>query len=181
MLRLVVDSDGQLCPDLAQKLPGRGAYLCMQQGCLSRLNDKRLRVLTQKYGLALPQWGALKVRLSTVMEGCLKQLFGRVQVNGYIGRDAVMHRLWKNAPLLLLIAADSGEALHRQVVDAVRKREQDGKKVVLVEVGSKSWLGEKLGRENVAVAGMDASGPLAVIANRLKQYCVWHGQIKALG
>ena len=181
MLRLVVDEGGQIWPDLGQKLPGRGAYLCMQESCIQGINDKRLQPLKAKFTITLPQWSALQERISLVVEKQLQQMFTRLRITGVIGRDAVMHRLWNNAPLLLLLADDAGDALYRQIDDAVQKRKQARLKTEMVRVSSKLWLGEKFGRENVAIAGIDASGPSAAIADKLNQYCVWHRHIKALG
>ncbi|GAV20905.1 hypothetical protein MMIC_P1881 [Mariprofundus micogutta] len=179
MLRLVVDDEGQLWPDLAQKLPGRGTYFCMQETCLQGMNDKRLQPLKAKFVVSLPQWAVLKERIESVLEKQLQQMFTRMRSTAHVGRDAVMHRLWNNTPLLLVMAADAGDALIRQIDDAVAKRQQAGQKTKTVRVSSKLWLGEKFGRENVAIAGIDASGPAAATANKLDQYCVWHRHIKA--
>jgi len=181
MLRLVVDEQGQLWPDLAQKLPGRGTYLCMQESCLQGMNDKRMQPLKAKFVVDLPQWSALKERLDLVLEKQLQQMFTRLRITANVGRDAVMHRLWNNAPLLLLLAEDAGDALHRQIDDAVEKRKQAQLKTAMVRISSKLWLGEKFGRDNVAIAGVDASGPSAAVAKKLNQYCVWYRHIKALG
>jgi len=179
MLRLVVDEQGQLWPDMAQKLPGRGTYLCMHETCFQSMNDKRLQPLKAKFVVSLPQWAVLRERIESVLEKQLQQMFTRLRITADIGRDAVMHRLWNNAPLLLLLADDAGDALTRQINDAVAKRQQAGRKTETVRISSKLWLGEKFGRENVAIAGVDASGPAAAIANKLNQYCVWHRHINA--
>jgi len=181
MLRLVVDEQGQLWPDLAHKLPGRGTYLCMQESCLQGMNDKRMQPLKAKFVVELPQWAVLKERLELVLSKQLQQMFTRLRITADVGRDAVMHRLWNNAPLLLLLAEDAGDALNRQIEDAVQKRQQTRLKTKMVRVSSKLWLGEKFGRDNVAIAGIDASGSSASVAEKLNQYCVWYGHIKALG
>jgi len=181
MLRLVVDGEGQLWPDLAQKLPGRGVYLCMHDTCFQGINDKRLQPLKAKFTVSLPQWAALKQRIESVLDKQLQLMFTRLRRTAVVGRDAVMHRLWNNTPLLLLLADDAGDALTRQVNEAVAKRQLDGRKTEMVRISSKLWLGEQFGRDNVAIAGVDASGPAAATANKLNQYCVWHGHIKALG
>jgi len=63
MLRLVVDDDGQVWPDLFQKAPGRGTYLCMKQSCLKKLTDKSLGVLRSKFSVKLPQSASLMERI----------------------------------------------------------------------------------------------------------------------
>lgn len=181
MLRIIVDDQGQIWPDLMQKLPGRGAYLCMDSPCFDSLSDRRLQPLRAKFEVDFPQWQQLKERLALILDKQLRQMFSRLRVKTEIGRDAVMHRLWNNAPLLLLIATDAGDAVVRQIDDAVEKREQAGHRSQLLSVASKQWLGEMLGREDVAVAALDASGVMASSAGKLNQYCVWYGQLKVIG
>ena len=181
MLRLIVDDEGQLWPDLLHKLPGRGFYLCMGDECLAGLSDRRLQPLRAKFKVDFPQWLLLKERLELILHKQLLQMFTRLRVKIEIGRDAVMHRLWNNAPLLLLIAEDAGDAVVRQIESAVEKREQAGQQSRLLRVQSKQWLGEMMGREGVAVAALDASGMMATNARKLNQFCVWYGQLKAIG
>ncbi len=181
MLRLVLDAEGLFWPDLLQKAPGRGVYLCMSELCLDKISDRRLQSLKAKFPLSFPQWDGLQQRLKGGLERQLEQMFTRLRVNAAIGRDAVMHRLWNNAPLLLLQAEDAGDAVVRQIGDAMEKRQQAGHISGLVSVPSRSWLGEMLGREYVAVTGIDAGGRNAATARKLKQYCVWYGRIKVSG
>ncbi|ATX81917.1 Protein of unknown function (DUF448) [Mariprofundus ferrinatatus] len=178
---MIVDDEGVIWPDLTQKLPGRGVYLCMQAECLAALNDRRLQPLKAKFRVNLPQWPELKERMLCILEKQLSQMFARLRVKTEIGRDAVMHRLWNNAPFMLLIAADAGSAVVRQIEDAVEKREQAGQHTLVVQVESRLWLGEKLGREAVAVAGMDVAGSMASNAGKLVKFCSWYGQLKAIG
>lgn len=181
MLRLIVDGDGQIWPDLLQKLPGRGVYLCMEEGCLGGMNDKRLQPLRAKFTVNFPQWQLLRERTLDILEKLLAQSFTRLRAKTEIGRDAVMHRLWNNAPLMLLIAADAGSAVVRQVETAVMKREEAGHVVVIVRVESRQWLGEMLGRDDVAVAAVDAKGSMAGNVAKLQRYCNWYGQLKVIG
>jgi len=177
MLRLIVDADGQIWPDLLHKLPGRGAWHCMSEACLAATSDKRLQVLKRDFSIALPQWDVLNGRIMHVLDRQLQQVFSRVRRGVATGRDAVMHRLWNNAPIMLLLADDAGDAIMRQVRDAAEKRRQAGHGYTLVLVADRIWLGRMLGRERVAVAALDGSA----IAEKLKQYCVWFGRMKVSG
>jgi len=181
MLRLIVDDEGQIWPDLLQKLPGRGVYLCMQSECLSGMSDRRLQPLKAKFKVDFPQWEQVKERLVSILHKQLLQMFTRLRVKTEIGRDAVMHRLWNNAPVLLLVATDAGDAVVRQIEDAVEKREQAGHKSRILSVESKQWLGEMLGRDSVAVAALGTSGMMATNARKLNLYCGWYGQLKVIG
>jgi len=182
MLRLVLDDgEGFFWPDLLQKAPGRGVYHCMSAACLGNMNDRRLQSLRARFSLSFPQWAGLQQRIKAGLEKQLKQIFTRMCVKTAIGRDAVMHRLWNNTPVLLLLAEDAGDAVVRQIGDAVEKRRQAGYISICVNVPSRSWLGEMLGRECVSVAGLDAEGRYSATAKKMKQYCVWYGRIRVSG
>ena len=178
MLRLVVDDEGQIWPDLMQRLPGRGAWLCMQQSCLADVNDRRLQPLKANFNIAFPQWDALQSRIEQVLAKQIRQMFAQQRITAEIGRDAVMHRMWNNAPLLMLLAADAGEALVRQLDNAIAKRHQAGQQTRIRRVVSRLWLGDMLGRDEVAVAAWKVDVRTSVLMDRLAQYCDWYGHIR---
>jgi len=180
MLRLVVDDNGEIWPDVLQKAPGRGVYHCMRESCLTHTSDKRLQCLKAKFQVRLPQWAALQQRLESMLEQQLKRMFTRQRASAAIGRDAVMHRLWNNAPLLLLRAADAGESLVRQIDGGLKKRAQGGSVSVLTNVPSRQWLGEMFARENLAIVAMDAAGAAVATMDRLHMYCVWLERMKTV-
>jgi len=171
MLRLVVDEAGQLWPDMLQKAPGRGVYLCMREACLKQLHDKRLRGLRLKPRPALPQAEVLIQRIREALVRHMMQLLSRLRAAAAVGRDAVMHRMWNNAPLLLLLAADAGDALRRQVDDAVAKRRAAGHETNVVTAPEAVLLGQGLGRERVSVAVLECSA----LSARMEKLCTWYG------
>jgi len=181
MLRFVVDDEGVLWPDLQQKAPGRGVYHCMDEACLVRMNDKRLQALKVKFTIVLPQWEALLQRVESALQQQLKRILTRQRSKAAIGRDAVMHRLWNNAPLMLLRAQDAGDALMRQSDDGLEKRAQAGSQSMLVSVMSRQWLGEMFGRDDVAIVALNAAGTARTTVKKLQLFCVWYGRIKVLG
>jgi len=181
MLRFVVDDEGVIWPDLQQKAPGRGVYHCMDEHCLGCMNDKRLQVMKAHFSIVLPQWNDVLQRIASGLHQQLKQMLTRQRSSAAIGRDAVMHRLWNNAPLMVLRAADAGDALVRQSDDGLEKRAQSGNKSLFVPVSSRHWLGEMFGRDDVAIVALDAAGPAAATVKKLEIYCVWYGRIKVLG
>jgi uncharacterized protein len=169
MLRMVVDGEGQLWPDLLQQAPGRGIYLCMQRDCWRRLNEKRLGALRAKCGVATGQWEPFRVRLHEALQGRIRQLLTRLHATAAIGRDAAMQHLWKNAPMVLLVASDAGEALIRQLREAVAKRGQVGVDTRWCMAPASAQLGAWLGREKVSVLVFDGSSQ----TRKLEQACAW--------
>lgn len=177
MLRLVVDESGVIWPDLLQKAPGRGTYLCMRPDCFPNLSDKRLGALKQHFQVQLPQYDALKARMTATLELLLKQQLNLFRQDAAVGRDAVMHRMWKNRPLLLLLADDAGDALVRQLRDAVEKRTVSGQKTTLIEGFSSDFLASCFGRERISTVAL-ADGPKT---ERLQLISAWYRQLKVSG
>ncbi|MDQ7001694.1 MAG: DUF448 domain-containing protein [Ghiorsea sp.] len=179
LLRLVVDDEGQIWPDFSAKLPGRGVYLCLEAVCLNKISDKRLQVLRRDFSPQLPQWQVLQQRLSDMLGLRFKQMLSGMKRQAVIGRDAVMHQMWDKKSLLVLFASDAGDALLRQVNDAVVKRE-DGKssrtKVLVLALDAKS-LGLVLGREKVSVVVFLQASP----QEKLWQLCVWQQNLVQAG
>ncbi len=177
LLRLVVDDEGQIWPDFSAKLPGRGVYLCMSPTCLQGLSDKRLGVLNRDFSPQLPQWLVLQQRLSDMLGLRINQLMTGMRRRAAIGRDAVMHRMWKKEKLLVLFAADAGDALVRQVQDAVEKRDESMQRSpVLVSTLDADQLGLAMAREKVSVVAFSWANPVA----KFQQLCVWQQVLENL-
>jgi len=174
MLRLVVDDSGQIWPDLSQKAPGRGAYLCMESHCLLALNDRRLGVLRSKYHVLLPQWDGLKEKLLSGLERSVQLQLMRLKPTASIGRDAVMHQMWKSAPLLLMTINGAGEALMRQVMDAVEKRQELRLKTIQLNGVPEAWLMEVFQRGKVSVVAL----PVSRQTEKLQRFSIWHSHLK---
>jgi len=177
LLRLVVDDEGQLWPDPTQKAPGRGTYLCMRSACLQHMGDRRLMSLKGKFPGIKADWAALQQRIGQVLMRQLQMTARRLRSQACLGRDAVMHRMWNNAPLLILLACDAGQSLRRQVVDGAQKRSDAGGRTTVLEVPGENWLGDLFGRETLAVAGIDDSRQMAGWVKN----CVWLRRLKESG
>jgi len=174
LLRLVVDEQGQILPDVFQKAPGRGAYICWQNVCFTRLHDKQLAHAWKRTSIAEGQALALPQRVEqAVLKLCRQMLQRRMNLLS-IGRDAVMHRMWAKAPMLVLLAEDAGAALVRQVRDACDKRKAAKLKTALVIFGDSATLGELVQREAVSVLAFDDSSA----GKNLRKYCLWLGQLR---
>jgi len=181
LLRLVVDDEGLIWPDLSSKLPSRGLYLCLQEKCLQAMSDKRLQSLKRDFSPQLPQWDMLQQRMFDMLSQRFVQLLNGVKRSAVIGRDAVMHQMWDKKALLILFADDAGDAVLRQVNDAVEKRDGGEMKsakraTVIVSLLDAEALGSALGREKVSVVAFSEDNPLM----KLQQICVWQQRLALL-
>jgi len=156
LLRLVCDDEGSVWPDVLQKAPGRGAYVCWSP-CLEQLRDKQLRAAWKGRARGPNLTDELRRRLAVALwERCRQYVRPRGRIL-HVGRDAVMRRLWEDAPALVLLADDAGEALKRQIEDACTRRGQAGQEVELHSAGPAAALARLLEREKVSVLATDAT------------------------
>jgi len=88
-----------------------------------------------------------------------------------------MHRMWNNAPMLVLLAQDAGDALQRQIRQALEQRERSGAQARLVQALASSELGELFGRASLAVVAMDRTSQ----AEALVKNCAWLQRVKDFG
>ncbi|MDQ6976294.1 MAG: DUF448 domain-containing protein [Mariprofundaceae bacterium] len=177
MLRLAVDEDGELWPDLLHKAPGRGSYFCMQSLCFSKLNDRSLGRLKRSFPSLNIQYALFIERLEKALIVQLTRHLSRLLPSAALGRDAVMHRMWHHAPLILIVSDDAGEAIKRQVHDAASKRRNDGDAVDILVDFSTDLLAKASKREKISVVAVNNCND----AIRLQQFSTWLTQVKDAG
>ncbi|MDQ6962534.1 MAG: DUF448 domain-containing protein [Mariprofundaceae bacterium] len=172
MLRLVLDDKGHLWPDLLQKAPGRGSYLCMQVTCLSRLNDKRLRASAAKKGqlicakrdLLFAQIQELMAQLST----------SYLQMHrAAVGREACLTLVKTMKNVQFLLASDAGKVIERDVETWV----QQGKRTLLHHWFSVAELGDVFGRDKVSLVALQNK----VVFQRIVCFSEWNKRLGEVG
>ncbi len=155
LLRLVCDDQGSVWPDVRQKAPGRGAYVC-REICWQRLRDKHLRAAWKARARGAGLADALRKRLAVALWEMCRQYVRRRRNVMHVGRDAVLRRLSETAPVLVLLADDAGEVLRRQVEEACARRNAVGQDVALHRAGPAQTLARLLERKKVSVLALDA-------------------------
>lgn len=172
LLRLVCDEEGSVWPDILQKTPGRGAYVCWGE-CLNHLHDRHVCAAWKGGKSGTPRVDDLYRRLAVALLCLCRQYVRRGRRGVNIGRGAVMHRMWSHAPVLIVLALDAGDALKRQIREACTKREDAGLKTTCISFENSVLLGEFLERNKVSVLAMDETP-----ANeKWWRYCMWYEQL----
>jgi len=169
MMRLVLDPAGCVWPDVLQKAPGRGAYLCMRPKCVQHLNDRALQQAWRIPSIAPKQAGTLFKRMQKELALFSQKLLGLQKSQIAMGREAVLHRLQNNRPVLVMLAMDAGKAVTRQITAALLERE----KARLIRFPASGLLGAALGRGPVSVAAIETTA----MATKLQRCCDWYIQL----
>ena len=174
LLRLVADEDGQIWPDVLQKAPGRGAYVCWQGKCLTSLHERQFGRAWKDRKIAEGQAALLYERATLAILQLCRQALRRQRNVLSIGRDAVMHRMWGKTPMLVLLASNAGAALRRQIEDACGKRQATGLNTTLVIFGDSATLSDIVERDVVSVLALDDSPA----CTSLRKYCLRYGRLR---
>jgi hypothetical protein len=144
LLRFVLDPDSVPVPDIAGKLPGRGAYTCFNKGCLENAVARKQFSRAFKGEAKPPQ---LAETLSLLQRLLAERITASLALANKAGRavsgsDKVMESLRRGEASLLIMAADisaDSEAKFRFTA------EKNG--VDIFSFSQKDQLGTPLGKE----------------------------------
>lgn len=167
LLRFVLDPEGNVVPDLAKKLPGRGAYTCFSRSCLETAVKKRQFGRSFK-GMA--KTAPAEEMLSLVSALQAERISATIAMANKAGRvvsgsDKVMDALRKGSVAVLILAEDiSGESAAKFLAIAGKTG------VDSFRFSHKEQLGSPLGKDLRSVIAV-APGPFADNLRReLKRY-----------
>lgn len=152
LIRFVVSPDGEVTPDIAAVLPGRGIWVGAERKRVVTAAKKNLFAKAAKAQVRVAPDLADRVEALLVqrMQGDL----GMARRSGQItlGFDSVLRALQSDTPPALVIEASDGAADgKRKLFGAVHAR---GLAVETVECLSSAEMGLALGRENVIHAAL---------------------------
>ncbi|MEM7545482.1 MAG: RNA-binding protein [Pseudomonadota bacterium] len=151
MIRFVLDPAGTLTPDLAERLPGRGAWLTADTASVALAVKKRL--FSRAFRRPVETGEDLAVRLEALLTGRLVDAIGLARkaglaVNGFEKARARLRKPGVGAVLAAFDGAEDG----RGKVAALRGD------APLIEVLTSAELGLAFGRDSVIHAVLDQGG-----------------------
>ena len=151
LLRFVVGPEGELVPDLAERLPGRGLWLLARRDMMAKACKKNLFARAAKRQVVLPSDLAERVE-QLALKRCLDQL-GLARRAGAVvlGYEKVKAALKTDRLGLLLQASDAaadGRDKLRALAQAV------GDKTAMLQFCDAAALGAALGREAAVHVGV---------------------------
>ena len=144
LLRFVLDPDSLPVPDIAGKLPGRGAYTCFNRHCLEIAVARKQFSRAFKGEAKTPQLAELLPLIRRLFEERIAATLALTNKAGRAvsGSDKVMDTLRRGDASLLILAADisaDSEAKFRYIA------EKNG--VEIFRFSPKDQLGTPLGKE----------------------------------
>ena len=156
LIRFVAAPDGQIVPDVAAKLPGRGLWVEATRKAIAIAVQKKLFARAAKANVSAG--GDLADRAEKALVARMRGDLGLARRSGALvmGFDNVMRALDSARPPTLLIeAADGSGDGKRKLYNAAHAR---GLKPFVAEGLVSAELGLALGRENVIHAAVQSGG-----------------------
>ena len=165
MIRFVVDPSGELTPDPAERLPGRGLWLCADRGIVETAMTKRLFAKASRAQVTVP--ADLVVRLEALLLRRCQERIGMARRAGQavMGHEKTAAWFKKGKATLIVMASDAGgsapEIGFEKVIRSVLTGEELGQifdrdRTVYVAV-SDGTISEKLRVDLERLAGLRAT------------------------
>lgn len=178
LIRLALGPDGQVWPDLAAKLPGRGAWIVPDRAMLEQAMAKgRLKgALARAFKEPAVVPDDLADRIASGLEKRALERLGLEHRAGHLiyGSEKLSEWARGGRLFLLLHAADAAEDGSSKLNQAWRSGDGDMKDVIHVPVGREA-LSRAVGRENVVHSGVNNGKAAARIAQELKRWAAFNG------
>lgn len=152
LVRFAVDPDGNVVPDIAAVLPGRGMWVRADRAAVAQAATKKLFSKSAKTQVTAD--ADLADRVERLLVARMQSDLGLARRAGQavLGFDNVLREMDARTPPALLVEASDGSADgKRKLFGSAHAR---GLKVEIIEALTSAELGLALGRENVIHAAL---------------------------
>lgn len=162
LIRFVLDPAGQVTPDLAERLPGRGLWVSADRELIEQAASKNLFSRSAKTKAIVPDHFTDQVP-NLLKKRCLEMLgLARSAGATVTGMPQIEHGLRSNKIAVVLLASDAGQDCRKKL-----------SRTSLIETGlTRVELGAALGQEHLAAVGMRG---MAITEKLLTELVRWHG------
>jgi hypothetical protein len=168
LLRFVLAPQGELLVDYKGRLPGRGAYTCVDPGCISEAIRRRQFARTFKREQLPVADDYISRELSRQIQERISGLIGMARKAHQLlsGSSLILDRLSAGAPLaFVVIASDVSDGIGEKVVGRATNRS-----VRVYRMFEKEFLGRLLGTGQRSVLALLPGSLAAAIRVELERY-----------
>lgn len=154
MIRFVLAPDGQVVPDLKQRLPGRGVWVTARYDIIQTAAQKGM--FARGFKEKTQDCGMLAALVSEQLEkSCLSALSMTRKAGQIVTGFAKVESTIAQSPLMgLLHAADAAEDGKKKLAQALRRRYGSDDRVPVIRLFSAQELSTALGQGNVVHAAL---------------------------
>jgi len=150
LIRFVIGPEGQVAPDLAEKLPGRGIWVSADRAALDKAAQKRLFSRAARQAVTVPD--GLTDHVETLLAARVVNLISLARKSGgaVCGYEKVKSKLTGEEAQVLIQASDGSERGKSKLSTPYRGD--------FIGWLTAAELGQAFGRQTVIHAALDAGG-----------------------
>ena len=175
LLRFVQTPDMEILPDLENRLPGRGAYVCIDTRCLSAAVDQKQFKRSFKHDVKVMPADQLVEYVRLQLHNRIIGLIGLANKAGLItgGSSMVIDALKsKKRPGLVIVATDVSEAIGDKIIHAAAAHH-----VAQRTVATKDDFGVILGKAPRSAIAVGSGGFVAQLVKAIDRYTNFLGEV----
>lgn len=167
LLRFVLAPDRTLVPDILAKLPGRGAYTCLNHVCLRNAAQKKQFARAFSGDVVYNGADRLIGQVAALLEERIGSYLALANKAGKVvsGSDMVMELLKKRKAGVVFLATDISAEIGAKVAALAKKYEAPH-----IAIFDKDRLGAFLGKGLRSVAAIEQSGFIETVTREIARY-----------
>ena len=178
LIRFAVSPEGDVVPDLKQRLPGRGAWVSARRDAVE--TALRRKAFTRAFKTSVNAPADLADRIETGLLTDLRQALALANKAGCVvtGFHKVEGAIASGDVVALIHAAEAAADGRRKLAQALRRRLGEGTETIpVIDFLSGDDLDLALGRSRVIHAAIVAGAGSRGFLERWRQLCVFRGSI----
>jgi predicted RNA-binding protein YlxR (DUF448 family)/ribosomal protein L30E len=175
LLRFVLSPDGEAVPDIESKLPGRGAYTCVNNQCLQSALKQRQFSRAFKCEIQVKSPEDMAAHVAGIMHGRILGYIGLANKAGKVisGSSMVSDALKSShKPALILLAQDISPGVGEKVetLAAIHR-------IACLHIMTKDDFGAILGKAPRSAIAFKMSGFVAQLRHEIERYRNFLGEV----
>ncbi len=175
LLRFVQTPEMEILPDLDNRLPGRGAYTCINKRCLAAAIDQKQFKRSFKHDVSVMPAEQLIEHVSHQLHARIIGLIGLANKAGMItgGGSMVADALKsKKKPGLVIVAEDVSEAIGSKIIHAAASHHVQYRTII-----TKDDFGAILGKAPRSAIAVASGGFVAQLMKAIDRYSNFLGEV----
>jgi uncharacterized protein len=176
LLRFVLSPDRVLVPDLLSRLPGRGAYTCIDRGCLNDAIARNQFSRTFKGPVLIESADSLVTQVVLLMQERIASYLALANKAGKVvsGSDMVMQSINKKSiDRIVLLATDISVDIRQKVVNLLER-----KSIEHFTLFDKERIGLLLGKGLRSVVAVEGHGFAGAIKGEIDRFRNFMGEVR---
>jgi len=175
LIRFVLSNENEVLPDLDNKLPGRGAYTCINEKCLNIAVTQRQFRRSFKQDIPVIEPEALMIHTRQMLFARIIGLIGlankagRVVSGGSMVSDALKSRI---KPGLVIVASDVSEAIGGKIISIANVHKVPNRTVI-----TKDDFGAILGKAPRSALAIKPGGFVVQLLKAIDRYRNFLGEV----